>query len=101
MTKDRSPSSAPQACLDRAYASSQKGGTLIAEDVLDLETHERRLEDPGGYRPEGCRRCRSRVHVHDLRPRQCIRSGNPGGQTGKIWVAGLSGEVRKWAEVLW
>lgn len=70
MTELRSPSSAPQACLDRGYGSSQKGGTLIAEEVWDLETHERLLEASDGYRPEGCRRCGVRVHAHDLRPRE-------------------------------
>jgi hypothetical protein len=72
MTEGRSPSSAFQACLDRAYASSQKGGTLIAEDVWDLETHEGRLGDPDGYRPEKCPRCGCWVHVHDLRPRRLL-----------------------------
>jgi hypothetical protein len=70
MIEDRSPSSAPKACLNRPYTSSQKGGTLIAEDVWDLETHERRLGSPDTYRPSGCLRCGARVHIHDLRPRQ-------------------------------
>jgi len=69
MTENRSLSPAPEECLDRAYVSSQKGGTLIAEDVQDLETHERRLETPDAYRPAGCLRCRTNVHIHDLRPR--------------------------------
>lgn len=69
MTEDRSLSSASESCLSRPYPSSQKGGTLIAEDVWDLETHERRLQSPDTYRPSGCLRCRANVHVHDLRPR--------------------------------
>ena len=75
MTEDRSLSSAPEACLNRAYMSSQKGGTLIAEEVRDLTTHERLLGDPDGYRPARCPRCGSRVHVHDLRPRLML--GHP------------------------
>lgn len=75
MTEDRSLSSAPEACLNRAYLSSQKGGTLIAEEVRDLATHEGRLEDLDGYRPASCPRCGTRVHVHDLRPRLML--GDP------------------------
>lgn len=62
-------SPAPPACLERAYPSSQKGGTLIAEEVVDLESHEARLIDADIYRPAGCPRCGSRVHVHDRRSR--------------------------------
>jgi hypothetical protein len=44
----------------------QKGGTLIAEDVLDRETHRRRLCDPDGYRLAACLHCGGNVlHVHD------------------------------------
>ena len=53
MTENRLLSSAPEGCLDRGYASSQKGGTLIAEDVHDLATHELRLDTPDTYRPSG------------------------------------------------
>ena len=60
----------PAKYLEQPYASTQKGGTLIAEDVTDLETHERRLCDPDGYRPSCCPRCGHAVlHVHDYRPR--------------------------------
>ena len=75
MTENRSLSSAPPACLERAYPSSQKGGTLIAEEVQDLQTHERYLEDPNRYRPARCGRCRAKVHIHDLRPRSLL--GDP------------------------
>jgi hypothetical protein len=68
-----SPAPQPEACLDRPYPSSQKGGTLIVEEILDLEAHERRLEDPDSYRPACCRRCGAKMHIHDLRPR-CLRS---------------------------
>jgi hypothetical protein len=43
-----------ESCLDKPYMSSQKGGTLIAEDVVDLQSHQARLCDPDGYRPKGC-----------------------------------------------
>jgi len=41
----------PPRYLEQCYPSSQKGGTLVAEDVTDLETHARRLCTPDGYRP--------------------------------------------------
>jgi hypothetical protein len=69
MTDLRSPSPAAEACLCRPYPSSQKGGTLIAEDVSDLAAHERRLLDPDGYRPDGCPRCGAVLHAHDLQAR--------------------------------
>lgn len=60
----------PPACLVRPYPSSQKGGTLIAEDVADPAEHARRLCDPDGYRPAECARCLAgRLHVHDYRER--------------------------------
>ncbi len=75
MTDSRSLSPAPEACLRRPYSSSQKGGTLIAEDVHDLATHEERLEHPGAYRPAACPRCGAALHLHDLRPR--VLHGEP------------------------
>ncbi len=65
----------PEACLTRSYPSNQKGGTLIAEDVLDLATHSHRLSDPDLYRPEACPRCGARLHVHDCRVRGLV--GDP------------------------
>lgn len=82
MTENRSLPPAPASCLNRPYASSQKGGTLIAEGVRDLATHERRLADPATYRPSGCLRCRATVHIHDLRPRQL--RGDPASATEVI-----------------
>lgn len=67
----RSPPPDPDLCLSRAYASrapEQKGGTLIAESVVDLETHERQLRIDG-YRPANCLRCGSPVHAHEHRSR--------------------------------
>lgn len=75
MTEDRSLSPAVEACLGRRYPSSQKGGTLIAEDVHDLATHEQRLEAADAYRPPACPRCGSGLHVHDLRSR--VLRGEP------------------------
>lgn len=69
MTDLQSPPPEEEACLCRRYPSSQKGGTLIAEDVVDLAAHRRRLCDPDGYRPDGCPRCRGVLHVHDYRRR--------------------------------
>lgn len=66
---------AAEACLCQLSPSSQRGGTLIAEDVHDLATHERRLEDPDSYRPACCPRCGACVHIHDLRPR--VLHGEP------------------------
>jgi len=57
--------------------SSFKGGTLIAEDVRDLEAHLRRLCDPDGYRPKRCPRCGHDVlHVHSYPERH--PRGEPG-----------------------
>jgi len=75
MTDIRSLSPAPAACLFRPYTSSQKGGTLIAEDVHDLATHELRLADPDAYRPSACPRCAAALHIHDLRAR--VLHGEP------------------------
>lgn len=57
--------------------SSFKGGTLIAEDVRDLDAHLRRLCDPDGYRPARCPRCGHDVlHVHSYPERH--PRGEPG-----------------------
>jgi hypothetical protein len=69
MTNDHSPAAAAEACLGRRYPPGQKGGTLIAEDVLTLEQHEKMLRT-GGYRPQtGCPKCAGRLHIHDYRHR--------------------------------
>ena len=70
MTEDRSLSPAASSCLDEAYPSSQKGGTLIVPEVRDLATHEARLCDPDGYRPACCQRCQGKVHAHECRARR-------------------------------
>lgn len=71
MSQNRLPPPGPEACLVRLRPSTQKGGTLIAEDVIDWATHDRRICDPDGYRPRCCPRCgERRLHVHDYRERQ-------------------------------
>jgi hypothetical protein len=70
VSQERLPPPEQEACLVRLRPSSQKGGTIVAEDVTDLATHERRLCDPDGYRPKFCPRCReTTLHVHDYRAR--------------------------------
>lgn len=82
MSRNRPPPPAAE-CLCRPYPSSQKGGTLIAENVLDRETHERRLHDADGYRPEECPRCGWPVlHLHDYRERKL--RGEPIGDHGPV-----------------
>jgi hypothetical protein len=77
MTDHRPPPPEPEECLIHSRVSRYKGGTLIAEDVLDLATHGRRIVDPDGYRPAQCPRCGGQVlHVHDY-PRRKPR-GEPG-----------------------
>ena len=83
MTQNRdTPPQAP-ACLVRPYPSSQKGGTLIVEDVWDRATHEMRLAAPDGYRPERCPGCGHGVmHVHDYRERRLL--AEPGSPVIKV-----------------
>lgn len=62
---------AAPAYLTSTYSSKPgiKGGTLIAEDVADVQAHRERLRSPDGYRPESCRHCGRRPHVLDTRSR--------------------------------
>jgi hypothetical protein len=70
MSQDRLPPPDREACLVRLRASTQKGGTIIVEDVTDWATHDRRICDPDGYRPAFCPTCRgTHLHVHDYRER--------------------------------
>jgi hypothetical protein len=70
VSQERLPPPEQEACLVWLRSSSQKGGTIIAEDVADLAAHEARICDPDGYRPEVCPRCGWTVlHVHDYRQR--------------------------------
>jgi len=73
------PPPEPESCLvqSRASRARYKGGTLIQEDVRDLETHERRVRDPDAYRPEACPRCKHpTLHVH------CYPQRRPIGEAG-------------------
>lgn len=68
---------APRPDVRRA---SCKGGTLIAEHVHDLVTHERLLVQLDGYRPDLCLHCGGKVlHAHDYVERK--PRGAPDGVT--------------------
>jgi hypothetical protein len=65
------PPPEPESCLVHSRASRFKGGTLVNEEVCDLESHERRICDPDGYRPDACPRCAHTVlHLHSYRERK-------------------------------
>jgi hypothetical protein len=67
----------PESCLVASRVSSFKGGTLIAQDVWNLDVHQRRICDPDGYRPDRCPRCGHDVlHVH------CYPERHPRGEPG-------------------
>lgn len=83
MSQNRLPPPRMEACLVRVRSSSQKGGTIIAEDVTDRGTHERRICDPDGYRPAFCPNClETTLHVHDYRERT-LRA-EPGEPVAKV-----------------
>lgn len=79
MSADTLPPPQPPVCLRRSYASREiKGGTIIAEDVLDLAEHQKRLLNPDNYRPEECRNCGcEKTHAHCFRERT-LREADPG-----------------------
>jgi hypothetical protein len=83
MSRDRLPPPPGEACLVRQRPSSQKGGTIIAEDVMDPTLHERRICDPDAYRPPFCPHCGERtLHVHDYRER--ILRAEPGAPVARV-----------------
>lgn len=83
----------PESCLVQSRVSRFKGGTLIDEDVQDLEAHERRLCDPDGYRPGRCARCGHDVlHVH------CYPERHPRGELGMPAVVRIAQYVCAAAE---
>ena len=68
---------AAETCLVLRDASrARKGGTLIAEQVLELSMHETMMKDPGSYRPAECRCGCTRLHLHDRRERKARGSGS-------------------------
>ena len=68
----------PEACLARPYPSSQKGGTIVVGEVIDLETHKRLLANPDGYRPSSCPACGGlNLHRHEFRERKPKGEGMP------------------------
>lgn len=68
----------PEPCLTRDRLSSQKGGTLINESVMDLQTHENWMLDLDRYRPHECKKCHHDVvHMHDRKSRVLL--GDPAG----------------------
>ncbi len=75
-------------CLSTPYSSKpgQRGGTQIAEEVLDLETHRRWMGFINYYRPEQCGSCGSeRLHGHGCRSREL--------KMGDDWV--ITEDVRR------
>ncbi len=83
MSQKQLPPPDIEVCLVRLRPSSLKGGTIIAEDVTDLATHERRLCDPDGYRPPFCPNCGEKtLHLHDYRFRTLL--AEPGDPEARI-----------------
>ena len=83
MSQNQLPPPDVEVCLVRLRPSSQKGGTIIAEDVIDRATHERRICDPDGYRPSFCPNCGAKtLHLHDYRWRSLL--AEPGDPVARI-----------------
>jgi hypothetical protein len=95
MSQDRLPPPEQEACLVRLRPSSQKGGTIVAEDVTDLATHDRRLCEPDGYRPRFCPSCGEKtLHVQRLPGAGLAsRAGPAGGQRRAARVRGVRGDL--------
>ena len=75
----------PESCLVASRVSSFKGGTLVAEDVRDLDANRRRICDPDGYRLDRCPRCGHRRAARALLPRAA--STGRAGDAGAVRVA--------------
>lgn len=83
MSQDRLPPPDREACHVRLRPSSQKGGTIVAEDVTDRATHDRRICNPDGYRPAFCPNCGdTTLHVHDYRER--VLRAEPGEPIARV-----------------
>ncbi len=83
----------PPECLERRYPSSQKGGTIIAADVTDFETHQELQCDPDGYRPDRCRCGHDVLHVHDYPWRVLLAEAGRRGVRIVRYVCVLCGAV--------
>lgn len=83
MSQNRLPPPDREACLVRPRPSSQKGGTIIAEDVTDPAAHDRRICNPDAYRPAFCPNCGGgTLHVHDYRER--VLRADPGEPVARV-----------------
>ena len=93
MSAQTLPPPTPPLCLTRSYKSrEQKGGTVIAEDVLDLETHKKNLLDPDVYRSVigSCWACGStRLHALCFRERVLYGSSPQEIQTVRMYRCAL------------
>jgi len=68
---------AAETCLVLSDTSrGRKGGTLIAEQVLELSMHETMMLNPGSYRPAECRCGCRRLQLHDRRERRARGPGS-------------------------
>lgn len=78
---------AAEECLVSSYTSrGQRGGTLIAESVRDVATHEAWMKDPSSYRPEQCRCGGRTLHIHGRRERKLMGTAIADGGVGAITV---------------
>ena len=78
---------AAEKCLVLSYVSrGQKGGTLIAESVVDLAEHEARMRNPGSYRSLECRCGCQKLHIHGRRERKLLGSAVADGGLGTVTV---------------
>ena len=89
---------APSALIQRVAwlraGPVSKAGTLVADDVHDLDAHQRRICDPNGYRPDRCPRCGHDVlHVH------CYPEQHPRAEPGISLVAQVAQYMCAAAEV--
>jgi hypothetical protein len=71
MDPGRAAPPAAESCLVLSCASrGQKGGTFIAEAVVDAEAHEAQMKSPGQYRPSECACGGKKLHIHQRRERR-------------------------------
>ena len=80
------PPAADECLVSSDSSRGQRGGTLIAESVRDVATHEARMRDPSSYRPEQCRCGGQRLHIHGRRERKLRGTAVPDGGVATITV---------------